>query len=151
AALKCRAGASIDRRPAVRRGLARSGHRDMAELGATRARRAILFRFAILAALLAMPSTAGSQGAIPVSASDSVERVLATLRASYDSAFAGLMPSLPPEAQDSTSDLWPLWRIGQFRAQAVRWVRMDGDRYIALEGGPLMPAWMVVVPPGSAA
>ncbi len=83
--------------------------------------------------------------------SDSTEQVLAGIRAAYDSGLAAVLAELPPSAKDSGSDVWPLWVLGQFRSTNVAWVRLDGETYRAIAYGNRMPAYLVVVPPGSPA
>src|SRR6266571_6539796 len=106
-------------------------------------------RTSLLIATLLLSSEARSQGPPSIPTPDSVEQVLSDIRATYDSGFARLIAALPASARDTASDLWPLWQVGRFRAQSVAWVRMSGSRYLALARGPRMPAWLVIVPPGS--
>jgi len=77
--------------------------------------------------------------------------LLASIRAGYDSGFSQLVAALPTTARDRSTKLWLLWQLGQFRTKAVAWARLDGNRYLSVSQGPLMPAWLVVVPPGSEA
>src|SRR5436189_192964 len=99
--------------------------------------------------LVLLPSRGIAQRLPSTPSRDSIERVLSSIRATYDTGFARLMAALPASARDTSSELWPVWQIGQFRTQAVAWVQMSGDRYLALSRGSRMPAWLVVVPPGS--
>src|SRR2546428_8600477 len=108
-------------------------------------------RAALLVATLALSSRARSQVSPTALAPDSVERLLASIRAGYDSGFSQLIAALPATARDRSTKLWLLWQLGQFRTQAVAWARLDGNRYLSVSQGPLMPAWLVVVPPGSEA
>ncbi len=100
----------------------------------------------ILLPILLHPSAGASQGHRPAPVPD---QVVAEIRAGYDSGFASLIAALPPSASDPSTALWPLWALGRFRTQAVAWATMSGDTYRALVPGPRMPAWLVVVPPGS--
>ena len=106
---------------------------------------------ALVIATLALSSTALSQVVPTAAAPDSVERLLASIRAGYDSGFTKLIAALPATARDRSTNLWLLWQLGQFRTQAVAWARLDGNRYLSINQGTLMPAWLVVVPPGSEA
>jgi len=106
---------------------------------------------ALVIATLALSSTALSQAVPTAAAPDSVERLLASIRAGYDSGFTKLIAALPATARDRSTNLWLLWQLGQFRTQAVAWARLDGNRYLSINQGTLMPAWLVVVPPGSEA
>ena len=108
-------------------------------------------RAALVIATLALSSRALSQVVPTAPAPDSVERLLASIRAGYDSGFSQLVAALPTTARDRSTKLWLLWQLGQFRTQAVAWARLDGNRYLSVSQGPLMPAWLVVVPPGSEA
>jgi len=82
---------------------------------------------------------------------DSTDQLVAAIRAEYDSGFAKLLAALPPTASDTSSDVWPLWALGQFRATRVAWVALQGETYRAIGYGHRMPAYLVVVPPGSPA
>jgi len=106
---------------------------------------------ALVIATLALSSRALSQVVPTAAAPDSVERLLASIRAGYDSGFTKLIAALPATARDRSTNLWLLWQLGQFRTQAVAWARLDGNRYLSINQGTLMPAWLVVVPPGSEA
>ena len=106
---------------------------------------------ALVIATLALSSTALSQAVPTAAAPDSVERLLASIRAGYDSGFTKLIAALPATARDRSTNLWLLWQLGQFRTQAVAWARLDGNRYLSIDQGTLMPAWLAVVPPGSEA
>src|SRR3989442_6149876 len=108
-------------------------------------------RAALVIATLALSSRALSQVVPTAPAPDAVERLLASIRAGYDSGFSQLIAALPATARDRSTKLWLLWQLGQFRTQAVAWARLDGNRYLSVSQGPLMPAWLVVVPPGSEA
>src|SRR2546430_6662220 len=105
-------------------------------------------RAALVIATLALSSRALSQVVPTAPAPDSVERLLASIRAGYDSGFSQLIAALPTTARDRSTKLWLLWQLGQFRTQAVAWARLDGNRYLSASQGPLMPAWLVVVPAG---
>src|SRR2546426_7962444 len=72
-------------------------------------------RAALLVATLALSSRARSQVSPTALAPDSVERLLASIRAGYDSGFSQLIAALPATARDRSTKLWLLWQLGQFR------------------------------------
>ena len=109
-----------------------------------------LCRTVVLTLVLFSRVAVGQNVATPPSP-DSAERVAAAIRAAYDTGFARLLAALPPSASDSSSDLWPVWVLGQFRARSATWVTMKGDSYLAIGYGRRTPAYLVVVPPGNKA
>src|SRR2546428_14035609 len=97
-------------------------------------------RAALVIATLALSSRALSQVVPTAPAPDSVERLLASIRAGYDSGFSQLVAALPTTARDGSTKLWLLWQLGEFPRQAVAWARVDGNRYLSVSQGPPVPA-----------
>ncbi len=79
---------------------------------------------------------------LPPATPDIEQRV----RDRYDQAFLALTQGLPQQTAGT-----PLERLGiiaEFRRDWVRWAKLDGASYTALESARAGSAWMVVVPPG---
>ncbi len=107
------------------------------------------YRDTLIALALLAPAAALGQVPAAGAPADSAAEGAEQLRAVYDSGFAGILAGLPASASNASSELWPLWVLGGYRQRSVGWMRLTDGGYQPVVAGARMPAWLVVVPPGT--
>lgn len=74
------------------------------------------------------------------------DSIVEQLRLLYDSGFAGIAKMAPDSAR--LPAFWPLSALARFKVVNVRWARLEGRAYRALERGNRAAGWIAIVPPG---
>ena len=96
---------------------------------------------AALAFGAAAPDVATSQGGSP-------DSVAVRLRSVYDAGFGRIAAGVPDSAR--LPAYWPLSALARFKTLNVRWARLEGRAFVALERGNRAAGWIAIIPPGNA-
>jgi len=89
----------------------------------------------------AVPSVGTSQGGPP-------DSVAARRRSVYEAGFGRIAVGVPDSAK--VPAYWPLTALVRFKMLNVRWARLEGRAFFALERGNRAAGWIAIIPPENA-
>jgi hypothetical protein len=79
---------------------------------------------------------------------DPPDSVVARLRSVYEAGFGRIAVGVPDSAKGPAS--WPLSALVRFKTLNVRWARIEGRGFFALERGSRAAGWIAIIPPENA-
>jgi len=102
----------------------------------------------ILASVAAALAFGAAAPSVATSQRGSADSVTARLRSVYEAGFGRIAAGVPDSAK--VPAYWPLSALARFKTLSVRWARLEGRAFFALERGNRAAGWIAIIPPGNA-